>query len=205
MPDHLPLATTALAFFVIAASPGPATLSNAAVAMRDGRQAGLVHGAGLSIGLAFWGVVAASGMGALMQGSSDLLMLLKMLGGLYLLWLAFDSGRTVWQRPTATAQQHDQRWFVAGLLLNLSNPKAVFAWMSALAVGLDANDNAAVVAVATVLCTVVGWISYVLYTLLFSIDGVMRAYRRFSRLVNGLVAGLFAAAGLALIRSAFSR
>ena len=44
-----------LAFFVIAISPGPANISNAMVAMSQGRKISLIYGAGLSIGLVFWG------------------------------------------------------------------------------------------------------------------------------------------------------
>ena len=42
-----------LPFFVIAASPGPANISNTTVAMSRGRKVSLIYGAGLSIGLAF--------------------------------------------------------------------------------------------------------------------------------------------------------
>ena len=79
------LSTVALTFFIVTVSPGPATISNATIAMQYGRKTGLSYGAGLSCGLAFWGIVAASGMGAILQGSLYLLVLLKIAGGLYLL------------------------------------------------------------------------------------------------------------------------
>ena len=53
-----------------------------------------MFGTGLACGLAFWGGVAATGLGSVLQGSAHLLMALKLLGGGYLLWLAFQSGRT---------------------------------------------------------------------------------------------------------------
>jgi len=69
MIDPLSLASTGLAFFLVAVSPGPATLSNSTIAMSHGRKTSLIYGAGLSTGLVFWGVIAASGMGALLQSS----------------------------------------------------------------------------------------------------------------------------------------
>lgn len=206
MIDLLALTSTGLAFLVVTIAPGPATISNATVAMSYGRNTGLKYGLGLSFGLAFWGLIAASGMGAVLQGSIYLLVVLKVLGGLYLLWLAFLSGRSAWRPDTEkSVKSNGQSWFFRGLLLNMSNPKAIVAWMAALSVGLNSNDGIGAVAVATTLCIGVGFATYALYSVLFSIGGIMRGYRRFSRMINGIVSGLFALAGFSLIRSAFIR
>ena len=230
MIDFMSLVSIALAFFIVAVSPGPATLANAAVSMSKGRKAGLVYGAGLSCGLGFWGIVAASGLGAVLQSSMYLLMTLKVFGGLYLLWLAFQSARaamkctavkcraTKSESDTAIPSSADQssnpqsstkKWFIQGLILNLSNPKAVVAWMAALAVGLDANANEGVYAyvliAATLMCVVIGVLVYAFYAIVFSFGGIMRGYKRCRRWINGVIAGFFTLAGIALIRSAFVR
>lgn len=205
MIDPIALISTGLAFFIVAVSPGPATLSNATIAMSQGRRASLIYGAGLSTGLVFWGVVAATGMGAVLQGSLYLLMILKVLGGLYLLWLAWQSARSAWNATTeAVTVETDQRWFLRGVILNLSNPKSVIAWMAALSVGLGPDAGAAAVIAATLVCIVTGFLTNALYSLVFSIGGMMRTYQRARRKVNAAVALLFSTAGLGLIRSAFS-
>ncbi|SDX58437.1 Threonine/homoserine/homoserine lactone efflux protein [Ruegeria halocynthiae] len=206
MIDLTSLAVTALAFFVVAVSPGPANISNAAVAMTYGRKTSLRYGVGLSCGLVFWGLVAASGMGAVLQSSLYVLMVLKVLGGLYLLWLAWQSGRSALQSDAARVSVPAKgKWFWRGLILNLSNPKSVIAWMAALSVGLGPDDGLLSVAVATLICIVAGFLNNFLYSMLFSISGMMAAYRRFRRRIDGVVAGLFAVAGFGLIRSAFTR
>ncbi|WP_052261532.1 LysE family translocator [Ruegeria sp. ANG-S4] len=206
MIDLASLAVSALAFFVVAVSPGPANISNAAVAMSYGRKTSLIYGAGLSCGLVFWGLVAASGMGAVLQGSLYVLMVLKVLGGLYLLWLAWQSGRSALRSDAGKVATPDKgRWFWRGLILNLSNPKSVIAWMAALSVGLGPNDGILAVAAATLVCVIAGFINNALYSLLFSVSGMMAGYRRLRRRIDGVVAGLFAIAGLGLIRSAFAR
>ncbi|MEZ5825457.1 MAG: LysE family translocator [Geminicoccaceae bacterium] len=206
MTDLLSLFSTGLAFFVVAVSPGPANISNATIAMSRGRKASLVYACGLTCGLAFWGVIAASGLGAVLQGSLHLLMILKILGGLYLLWLAILSARSAW-RPAAegVVATGSSRWFMRGLILNLSNPKSVIAWMAALAVGLDPSDNIGAVVAATAVCIGVGFLTNALYSIFFSIDGVMQGYRRVRRWIDGAAAALFAMAGFGLIRSAFVR
>ena len=127
--------TIAAAFFIVTVSPGPANLALATVAMHSGRRAGLVFALGLSVGLAFWGVVAATGLGVVVQGTTTLLTLLKLFGGAYLIWLAIQSGRAAARKTEETVVALQKSgWFWRGLLLNLSNPKAVVAWMAALAI-----------------------------------------------------------------------
>ncbi|MEM5473196.1 LysE family translocator [Hoeflea sp. AS60] len=198
--------TIALAFFVVTISPGPANIAVATVSMNSGRKAGLLFGLGLSVGLGIWGLVAATGLGVILQDTSYLLSVLKFLGGLYLLWLAFQSSRSA-MRTTHTLGASSERghWFRRGLILNLSNPKAVVAWMAALSMGLSQETNASIVAVATLICVFLGFVNYAGYAVTFSLPGFMSGYKRLRRGIEGIVAGLFAIAGLSLIRSAFSR
>jgi len=206
MTDLLSLGATGLAFFVIAVSPGPATVSNAAIAMSKGRRISLIYGAGLSCGLIFWGLMAASGMGAVLQSSVYLLTALKILGGLYLLWLALMSGRSALKpTPSVPSSTGHERWFLRGLVLNMSNPKSVIAWMAALSISVNATADYFTVATATLVCILVGFATNVAYSVLFSINEMMRMYERFRCRIDGVVAALFSLAGFGLIRSAFAR
>lgn len=211
MIDWTGLVTIFAAFFVVAASPGPATLAVSTISAASGRRSGMLFGAGLALGLAFWGLVAATGLGAILQTTAHLLVLLKVAGGLYLLFLAFGSacaamrmGR-VGNRADDHAPKNSGRWFARGLALNLSNPKAVVAWMAALSVGLGAEDGMLSVVIATLGCALIGLLIYAAYAAAFSLSSVMFGYARFRRGIDGTVAALFAIAGLALLRSAFIR
>lgn len=206
MLDTLALASIGLTFFVITASPGPATLGNAAVAMSHGGRAGLKYAMGLTLGLMFWGLLAVSGTGILLQQSVYVLTGLKVLGGFYLLWLAFGSARSALKPASLTAEvlTQERGWIWCGILLNLSNPQAVFAWMAVLSVGMPAESNICVLVVGFVLCVVVAFVVYLVYALLFSRNGIMNGYRRFRRWIDGTVAGLFTLAAIVLIRSVFA-
>lgn len=87
----------------------------------------------------------------------------------------------------------------------MSNPKAVLAWMATLSVGLKSNDNIYVVGISVVVCIELAFIVNALYSMLFSIGGMMRGYQRCRRWVDGTAVGLFTIAGVGLIRSAFVR
>jgi len=202
----LDLTPILLAFFIVAVSPGPANIAVATVAMSSGRMAAMRFGAGLGTGLAFWGLVAATGMGAVLQGSAVLLTALKVFGGLYLLWLAYQSWRSAKTAQTEVkVETRTQRWFARGLILNLSNPKAVVAWMAALSMGMGSGDGNALLVLATVLCMLLGYLNYAGHAFAFSFAGFMTGYARMRRWIDGAVAILFAAAGLGLLRSAFTR
>lgn len=196
----------ALAFFVVAATPGPANIANALLAMDQGRSASFRFSLGLTSGIAIWGLVAATGLGAALQGSVYLLSALKVLGGLYLLWLAWGSARAATQdvaEPAASTSRHS--YFRAGLILNLSNPKTVIAWMAALAVGLDPDASLVSLSVGYAICVAVALAVNLGYMLVFSVGGMMAGYRRMRRVIGWTAAGLFSIAGLGLIRSAFNR
>ena len=200
------MAAIALAFLVVTVSPGPANIALATIAMNSGRRKGLQFGAGLTIGLAFWGLIAATGMGAVLQGSMHLLTGLKIFGGLYLLWLAISAGRNA-MKPVnvAEAALDGGRWFWRGLVLNLSNPKAAVAWMAALSMGMGSEDNSGHVITATLLCMGLGAMNYAAYAMTFSLPGFMALYRRLRVWIEGACAALFAIAGFGLLKTALSR
>jgi len=203
--DLVSLVSTGVAFFIVAVSPGPATISNATIAMSHGRKVSLVYGAGLSFGLVFWGLIAATGMGAVLQGSLYLLMVLKVLGGIYLLWLAIQSAKSAWAPDKKiVAVSGGQRWFLRGLILNMSNPKSVIAYMAALSLGLGSDANSLALVASTLVCIAAGFLCNGLYSFLFSMKGMMDGYRRIRRKVDGTVAFLFSVAGIGMIRSAFA-
>jgi threonine/homoserine/homoserine lactone efflux protein len=206
MIDFTTLAAMGTAFFVVAASPGPGNLASATVSMMHGRRIGLTFAAGLASGLMFWGLLAAMGMGAVLQSSATVLFVLKLLGGGYLLWLALQSGRSAVNRTArSNLNATDGRWYFRGLLLNLSNPKAILAWMAAFSVGLTSENGLSQLVAGMGLCILITILNATFWAILFSVEGVMSAYRKTKRNVDVVVSGLFAVAGLGMIRSAFSR
>ncbi|MEL6198347.1 MAG: LysE family transporter, partial [Pseudomonadota bacterium] len=203
MSDPAALTTALIAFAIAAGSPGPATLAVSATAMARGREAGLMLGLGLSLGLAFWGVIAATGLGALMLQSVGALILLRIAGGCYLLYLAWKSAQSALAAgdPALRAVGTCSGWrsFRQGFVLNMMNPKAVLAWLAVLAVGLPAGADVDVLATTTIACAVLGTLIYALYATLFSLPPVMAGYRRFRRWLEAGFAALFGLAGVKLL------
>jgi threonine/homoserine/homoserine lactone efflux protein len=174
-------------------------------AMAHGSRPSALLGLGLAVGLAFWGVVAAAGLGAVLMQSALGLALLRGFGAAYLLWLAWQSARRAWSMaPDAGADEAaphapPSRQLAHGLLLNFSNPKAVMAWVSVLALGLPSADSGAALWVNTGLCAVLGLFIYLGYALAFSRAAVRSAYRTWQRVIEGLAAAVFAWSGMRML------
>lgn len=196
-----------LAFFVAAASPGPATLAVAATSMAQGLRPGLALGVGLTLGLSVWGIFTAIGLGALIITWAPALLVLKLLGGAYLLYLAWLSAKSAMIKgdanPLSNTPPEDQgrRMIWRGFLLNMMNPKAVLAWTAVIALGqLDEGGIYAMIAVVS-LCSFSGLLIYSFYALSFSADQVSALYSRGRRWFDGFFAVGFGLAGLKLMFS----
>lgn len=197
-----------IAYVIAAGSPGPSNMRIMGVAMNQGRQAGLALAAGVVTGSIFWGAMAATGLSALLTRYAHAMVVLKIVGGLYLLYLAFKAGRSALMSSDAAA-----RWAPAealmsrgalywrGLLMHLSNPKAILAWVALLTLGLGPGASWQSVVVILSGCAVLSVTIFFGYALVFSTAPMVNLYRRARRWVEGVLAAVFAFAGLRLLLS----
>lgn len=108
----------------------------ALVSASDGRRAGFATVAGVALGLAVIGVIAAFGVAEVIQASDFLYNLLRWAGILFLLYLAWDGWRSGGDSVDANSQAHS-RYFARGLITNLLNPKAGVFYIAVLPSFID--------------------------------------------------------------------
>ncbi|WP_299624324.1 LysE family translocator [Pelagibius sp.] len=204
---HLPdLMLAYLAYLVATVSPGPANVAVMAHAMRHGRLAGLQVAAGVLLGSLTWGVLAALGLSAFLFSYAELLSVVRLLGGLYLLWLAYRSLRAA-LGPTTLLQvgngrdRSAARCFGLGLAIHLTNPKSIFAWLAIIAIGVGPGAPAWVSFLVVGGCWLMGIVLYAGYALTFSTSRMIALYGTFRRWIEGMTAGLFGFAGVKLLMS----
>jgi threonine/homoserine/homoserine lactone efflux protein len=119
----------ALAAFLIELTPGPNMTYLAIVSVSSGWRAGFATVAGVALGLAVIGLIAALGVAAIIQSSDTPYEILRWAGVFYLLWLAYEGWRgEVAQDETPT----DAGYFLRGLVTNLLNPKAAVFYIAVL-------------------------------------------------------------------------
>ena len=204
--EYLPHLTVAwAAYFIIVVSPGPATMALAATSMTSGRAAGVSLALGVYTGSFIWACLTSAGLAAILTAYAGILTVLKIVGALYLLWLAWKSLRSAMTRDEVHLAGHASRaltrrqLYFKGLTLHLTNPKAILSWLSLLSLGLPPGAPASIILVFIVGCLTIGSTSFIGLALLFSTGPVRRVYSHARRYIDGFVALFFAAAGIKLL------
>lgn len=197
-----------LAYVVAAGSPGPSTMAIMGVAMAQGRRAALLLAGGVVTGSIVWGLTASMGVSTLLACYAGALVLLKIMGGLYLLFLALKAARsalapdaTVAGQATSGPPSSAIALYRRDLLMHLTNPKSVLAWIALVTLGLGPEASWRTAAAILGGCAVLGMAIFGGYALAFSAAPMVRAYRRARRWIEGALAVLFGAAGLHLLLS----
>lgn len=199
---HLPALTLVYSAFILAvASPGPSNLAVMATSMERGRRAGMTLALGVTAGSLSWGVLAAIGVSALIAGHPGALYAIKIVGGLYLLFLAWRSARSAMRAdmPAPKAAVSGRRTFLRGYLMHITNPKAILSWTAIIALGLRPDAPALLVYTIIIGCGLISLVINQGYAALFSSAPMIAGYRRIRRRVEAVLAAFFAFASFKLL------
>jgi homoserine/homoserine lactone efflux protein len=121
-----------LAAVLIAVSPGPGAATSMSVGLRHGYWVALRAIGGLQAALLIQLGIVFAGLGALLMASTTAFEIMKFVGAGYLVWLGIQKWRDVPHALDDTsATERPNGLFVQGLLVNLTNPKAI-VFMAAL-------------------------------------------------------------------------
>lgn len=209
MTDYLPSFPVFLAFasaaVLLALTPGPDMVYFVGRTLAGGVKAGIAAFAGAGAGLVVHSVLVAVGLAALLAASATAFVVLKVIGALYLLWLAFQTvrhGSSV--RFEANGRSGQSLWatFMGGLAINLLNPKIIIFFMTFLPQFVDAHDPHAT---GRLLVLGIGFIvvaAPVCLGLILAADRFAAALRRSPRILkvfDWLFAGLMASFAVRLI------
>jgi threonine/homoserine/homoserine lactone efflux protein len=176
--------------------------------MASGRRYGLALAAGVTTGSLAWSIAAAAGLSVAMLANAWVFEVLRYAGAAYLLFLAFKSARSA-LRPGAapameTAAPSLATAYRRGLLLHLTNPKAILFFGSLYAVGVPAGTSPASLALVI---AAVGLQSFALFhglALLFSSPPLAAGYAKLRRWFEAVFAAAFAFAGIKILTARLS-
>lgn len=194
----------------IAATVGPITLLCVRRTLTDGRAMGLASGMGVATADATYGAIAAFGLTAVTDLLVDWRRGLAVVGGLFLLWLAWRTFRTVPREaapgPAADAYRAgsgSRRGLASAYLtllgLTLTNPLTIIAF-GALFIGLGVTGGDAAGATILTLGVFLGSTSW--WVLLVGVVGALRTrlaltWMRRINVGSGLLIGAFGIVALA--------
>ncbi|MFI4950063.1 MAG: LysE family translocator [Caulobacterales bacterium] len=195
----LSLASLALVSLVTAAVPGPSIFLIMRTAMRRGRGPGMMAALGTLAGCAVWCAAAALGLAALLTAAPWLYTVLRLAGGLYLLWFAVQLWRAPKEALDPAAQPQPGGAFWRAFIVCLTNPKSVLFFGSIFAAYMGPDSplwvHGAAVAIVCATCLVfnaaVAWF--------FSTARTADAYARAQKPLDRVAGALMGAFGLSLL------
>lgn len=166
--------TGVIIYIVGTASPGPANLSIANAAMNYGRKAGLMLATGVISGSLCWGALTGVGISALLASSPHFIAGIKIAGACYLCWLGYKAivramaNKSAATGKTATRPLSSLGFYLQGLGIHLTNPKAVLTWFTVTSISLGATATKSSIFTLIGCCAVVGMLIFSLYAVAFS-------------------------------------
>ncbi len=197
MPDFTLLPLVMLAALVGVASPGPATVAIATTAAERGKQSALFLALGILTGSLTWSALAAFGLATVMFAHSWVVEMIRYCGAAYLLWLAWKSARAAIRGGSAfggTAGQGGLRGlYFRGLLLHLTNPKAILFFGALYAVALGPTQTTSTLVMIFAAVGLQSGIVFLGYAILFSRPAFRHGYARAARFIQGASAVMFGA------------
>jgi amino acid exporter len=193
------------AFLLAIASPGPNVLAVIGMSMSVGRQSGLALALGVAAGSLCWSLLTAAGLSALLASYAWALTVIKIAGGLYLLWLAYKSFRSASSthdiEATALSGSTPFGFFFRGFAVQMTNPKAALAWIAIISLGLDENAPLWVAFIIVAGTFILSVVIHCVYAIAFSTSAMVRHYARARRSIQGALGAFFAFAGIKLLTS----
>lgn len=201
------LAAYLVAVLIITFTPGPDMTLFLGKAVRQGTASGIAAMLGASTGILIHTTLVVLGVSALLAASAMAFTILKVVGALYLLWLAIQTLRhgsalNLAASNGARLAEPLYRSWLAGLGVNLMNPKIIMFMVTFLPQFVAAGDPHAaqklvflgvtLVAVALPICIAMIVFASRLAALLKRTPRVMRA-------IDWLFAGIFSAFAVRLL------
>jgi threonine/homoserine/homoserine lactone efflux protein len=200
------IVTTLAVYLAVVVAPGPNFLVVTRLAAGRSRMAGMAAALGIAVGATTYAVATMVGLAAVLDRVGWLARGIQVAGGCYLVYL----GLSAWRRRAAEANGHpvDARrrteqvaGLRSGVLVSLSNPKAIAFFVGLYAAMIPADASAAVrlAILAGGFVIEVGWYSAV--ALALSLSAPRRVYRRVERVIERVVGSVLALLGARLATS----
>lgn len=197
----------ALALAVLVMTPGPVVVATIAKTLVSGWRSSLPLAAGVSIVDVLWPLLAILGLSALVQANADILQWMRYVGGAILIWMGWRlivGSKEVLETDPDPALMRRSAWqgFLAGVLVNLGNPKSIVFFIGILPNLFDITALTTLdVIVILVMSAVVPFLGNVVWALIANRARRFLTSARAVRRVNQASGGALAGAGAVIAAS----
>ena len=197
------LLTICALHFVAQLSPGPDILLIAKSAASTSRLNALKVIAGISLGIVLWVVLTLAGFTVLIEQFPWVQTVLMLIGGLFLAkmgWAMLKGGLKSYRNRHQAQEEvmepeSSQRYFMMGLLTNLSNPKTLIYFSSVFSLALSSAASSHIKLQLAVIIPLQTFITFSALMLLISHPRMKRLYQQsasYIDIVSGVLFMVFA-------------
>lgn len=116
--------------FFLTLLPGPDTALVIRASLSTGRRGAITAAVGICTGLLMWGALTALGLTAFLTNFPNAYRALAAMGGIYLLFLGWNSWKSLRNSADVSAGSLGSSPFLSGLGTNLLNPKIAIFYLS---------------------------------------------------------------------------
>lgn len=196
MEAHL-LALFVITFVPAVAMPGPNAAFAVAQSLTYGAKTAIMAPVGFAVATAIHVTLILSGVGLIISRYSEVFILLKWAGVIYLLWMAYKAYKSSPESLLVTQKKIAPfKIFNYALLVSLTNPKAIL--VGTLVFPLYIDESQSFLPQAVTLGITAMLISFFVYSLyVFCAEGFSDKLRR-SSISNRILGSIYASAGVAL-------
>ena len=134
------------ASILLTLAPGPDILYLLTKSLSDGAKAGIILACGLVSGIVFHTMLVMLGVAALIKSSATALLMLKIFGAAYLLFLAFGAFKSARANKKISLTRSGSKvsakaLYKRGVLMNVLNPKVLLFFLAFLPQFVDLSSN----------------------------------------------------------------
>lgn len=195
MQDYWPeFLTVAVVHLLAVASPGPDFAVVLRQALCQSRRNALLTAIGIALGILVHVCYSLLGIGLLIQQSIMLFNVLKVLGALYLTWIALQCLRSradgVQMQQGPGAGQSGVSALRLGFLTNTLNPKATLFFVSLFSVVISPGTPIALQAGYGVYMALATGLWFAMVAVFFTLPRVRRGFSRFGHWLDRLMGGV---------------
>ena len=195
----LPISTLAMM------SPGPDFLIVSSTALSRGRAHGIQAAVGIATGVLIYSTLALLGIAALLEQALWLAIALKVLGGLYLIYLGIAAWRSTFTSsgktpPPKTAKARSA--YVSGLLTNLTNPKFIAFCTSIFVFALTPETNLETKVALIAMAGISPLIWFSLVATVLSRPAMRARYQQARKTIDRIAGSIMILFGIKLVSSA---
>jgi len=180
---------------VAASSPGPAVALLIGIATAHGRTSALAATLGISFGSMTINILTMLGVGIVLSQAAWAVSVLRVIGALYLLYLAYGAFTKAASPPSLQPVESNYRskskHFIVGYLLQVTNPKAISFWIAIASIGAVEGASAFIVAVFIAGAFLISFGCHGAWALALSFNSVRRGYAATRRWIDATLGCLF--------------